>query len=357
MSETTKDAQPIRYPTLDLLRVVAISMVMALHMPSLGRVKVIGLYTTGGYLGVDLFMLISGWLLGGQLLRELAKTRTMQPFRFFVKRWMRTLPPYYAMLAIFCATGAVGFDKADVGAVLKHMFFLQSYFPPSLYGVSWSLCNEEHFYLLLPLLVLATRKIHHVRWLLLATIAIQVVVIVLRHRAFSGDADEPKVTHLRMDGLLMGFLLSYVAQFHREVWDRLGRVATFGGVVGLIAMLIVTPQVDSIRFRWDYSTTVATWFLALVFLACVHEKSSWSKVSFPGLRYAGELTYAVYLVHAVIPKAWLLRLSGESGMVGLGIRLGLVIALSMALHHVVEVPFLRIRERVLARWGRQAGSP
>ena len=87
-----------RFPTLDLLRLVAIGMTILAHTPNL-VLKVPGLASMRNalWMGVDLFMLISGWLLGGQLLRE-DERGPMRPMRVYFKRWMRTLPPYYFML-------------------------------------------------------------------------------------------------------------------------------------------------------------------------------------------------------------------------------------------------------------------
>src|SRR6187402_739134 len=90
--ETALPSSPRRYPSLDLLRVVAIAMTILVHAPRLtARIPGGTAVHDGLWLGVDLFMLISGWLLGGQLLRE-ASRGAVDPWRFYVKRWMRTLP-------------------------------------------------------------------------------------------------------------------------------------------------------------------------------------------------------------------------------------------------------------------------
>ncbi|HXK20103.1 MAG TPA: acyltransferase, partial [Polyangiaceae bacterium] len=160
------------YPTLDVLRIVAITMTMLAHASGLvDRLAPLRPFKSGLWLGVDLFMLISGWLLGGQLLRDAARG-TFDPRRFYVKRWLRTLPPYYFMLLILYFFGAPhvgGLDGTEYiiapsrvdhlhsalpwSVVLTHLTFLQRYVPPNLYSVSWSLCVEEHFYLILPLIV------------------------------------------------------------------------------------------------------------------------------------------------------------------------------------------------------------
>ena len=127
---------PRRYPSLDLLRVVAITMTMLVHTPRL-VLRIPGLASMHGglWLGVDLFMLVSGFLLGGQLLRDAARG-VGDPLRFYAKRWMRTLPPYYVMLVLLQLMGA----SMSWSTWLEHALFVQMYLHNNYYLVSWSLC-------------------------------------------------------------------------------------------------------------------------------------------------------------------------------------------------------------------------
>lgn len=343
---------PRRYPTLDLLRVVAVVMTMLVHTPSL-TARIAGLHAIRGglWLGVDLFMLISGWLLGGQLLREHAKGR-LAVGRFYFKRWMRTLPPYYAMLLLlYAGHGAFFTESSGPGVLLKHVAFVQTYLPPNDYGVSWSLCVEEHFYLVLPLLVIALGTRARLPKLLAIVVFSEAIAIASRFLTLVPGAGAPDTTHMRDHGLFVGLLFAFLALERPDWWKRLGRHATALGVFGVAATLAVmaslpremTPSTTSLWLR-VLAPTVGTWTLACVFVACVHEDCAWSRVSFPGLQYLGELTYSLYLVHSVIPKTWM---GGSVGVVGVVRRLGLSILGSVLLHHVVERPFLRARARIL----------
>ena len=92
--------RPRIYPMLDVFRVVAVTMVILLNTPSISRrLPVLRSFAPGFWLGVELFMLISGWLLGGMLIREGARSVRLDPMRFYIRRWFRTLPNYYAVLA------------------------------------------------------------------------------------------------------------------------------------------------------------------------------------------------------------------------------------------------------------------
>ena len=360
-----------QYPTLDLLRVVAIGLTMMAHAHGIvERVFFLRPISGGMWLGVDLFMLISGWLLGGQLLRDAARG-TFEPTRFYTKRWLRTLPPYYFMLVVlFCfGTPQVGgldgteyvLDVARTDhlhsalswhVVVSHLSFMQRYVPPNLYGVSWSLCVEEHFYLALPLVVLSLMRWPRVAFTVGLVLGIEAIAIVSRLATFSSSTWVPQQTHMRCHGLFVGLLLAWLNIHRPRAWARLGAFATWLGLLGIVGTLSLMATIPNAPSRWTYVAvpTVATWTLSLLFLACVHEQSPFSRARFPGLQYLGELTFSIYLVHNVLPRAWLGEHSGAAGVRGVVIRFVLVGGASVLLHHLVERPALRLRERVLRAW-------
>ena len=372
MSAETTQLAPRRYPTLDLLRLVAITLTMLAHASGIvQRVFFFRPFQGGLWMGVDLFMLISGWLLGGQLLRD-ARRGNFAPRRFYVKRWLRTLPPYYFMLVVLYCFGLphVGgldgtehvIDTARTDhlhpglpwqVIVTHLTFLQRYIPPNLYGVSWSLCVEEHFYLFLPLVVMALMRWPRLSFAVALVVVIEAFAVACRVATFNDYTWAPQETHMRCHGLFIGMLFSWINIHRPEYWARLGRFATAFGLVGIVASLAVMASIsDTAPTRWAYIgvPTIGTWALALLFIACVHERSPFSRASFPGLQYLGELTYPIYLVHNVLPRAWLGEHSGQAGLRGVVLRLVLVGGCSALLHHVIERPALRFREWVLKRW-------
>ncbi len=360
-----------RYPTLDVLRLVAISMTMLHHMRSMAeRLPVIRHLSGGMWLGVDLFMLISGWLLGGQLLREAARGE-VKILRFYTKRWLRTIPPYYAMLVLLYFAGSLrvgGLDGREYEidpsrplglhndlpwqTMLTHLTFLQRYIPPNLYGVSWSLCVEEHFYLCLPLIILAIMRWPRLRVVVAIVVAFEVLAVVCRFATFSGVEWSPQQTHMRCDGLFLGMLFAWIAIHRPRYWGWLGKITGWASALGVAGTAVVMATVPSQPTAWMYVLvpTIGTWTLALVFFPCVHEDSALSRINFYGLRYLGELTYSIYLVHNVLPRAWLGGHAAQAGLRGLLVRVGLVGASSVLLHHAVERPAMRLRQRLLNRW-------
>jgi peptidoglycan/LPS O-acetylase OafA/YrhL len=243
--------------------------------------------------------------------------------------------------------------SATVGDLIRHLFFVQEYADDNHYFVSWSLCVEEHFYLLLPAVVWAIRRVERAWFVLALVVGVEAIAVVGRVVAYPTEADPiPMVTHLRWHGLFIGLGFAYLAHTRAALWDALGRIAPWLGVAGIVATIAVMASIGAPPNRWMFVgvPTIGTWTLAMVFLPCVHPASAWSRFSVRGLSYAGELTYSIYLVHAVIPKAWLGAKISEAPLQGLAIRVAVTLGCALALHHLVERPAMALRERILARW-------
>lgn len=338
-----------RYPTLDLLRVLAVAMTVLVHAPTVaGRIPLLRTVQPGFFLGVDLFMLISGWLLGGQLIKEWCRG-TYSPRRFYFKRWMRTLPPYFATLMLVISIPSESLRMQPMWAILSHFFFLQGYLGTQQYGITWSLCVEEHFYLLLPLVVPVLIRRFSLRSTLLTLGLLSAAQVLGRLMAFVPGDSVPFISHLRCEGLLFGLVLAYISENYRDLWKRLGKVTIPSFALGTVASAVLMSTASDNNQPWKFSglPTCGTLTLALVFIACVHEDSPISRLSFPGMAYAGELTYSIYLTHSLVP---VLLPDGfvSSQSVEICLRILAVLVLAMLLHHVVERPFMRLRAYVLS---------
>lgn len=345
----TVESERRHYPVLDLLRVVAISMTILVHTPSIaGRLPVLREVQWGLNLGVDLFMLISGWLLGGQLLRK-AYSPERGILRFYIRRWMRTLPPYYVMLLVLWLSGTSFAPENNWRTLLSHFVFAQEYLKDGRYGVAWSLCVEEHFYLVLPLLVPILIRFGNAKRAIGVMVAISLLQLACRQIQFQWPTYLPIQSHVRSEGLFMGLLLAYFSQYAPAIWFRLGRTSVwcFGlGIALTVATMCLSRLAPSLAF-FMLLPTLGTWSLALFFVATVHEQSPLSNLHLPGARYMGELTYSVYLVHALVPQL-LQRYLPNLHQTKLGV-LGAVLLLSLILHHSVERPALRLRDKIIAR--------
>lgn len=328
-----------RNPALDTLRALAILMVLATHIANnfIGASPLAKALSVGGR-GVDLFFVLSGFLLGSQLFREANQTGTIQISRFWIRRWLRTLPAYYAiLLATFAQLAGTG-QSALID--WRYLLFLQNYMEhrPFL-GVTWSLCVEEHFYLLIaPAIWLGIRS-------RLAMLAIFVLVFALigfhiagyyRHRSDYHIAE----THVVFEQCLVGVLLAWVATNRSAIWSKLLRMAWLGVASSMVLIVLAIMN----RTLWDWAlpdwgtggwaAIFATWIVAA-------NAGPWRR--FAVMEFIARRAYALYLVHI---EAIVLARKLPIG-VELRVVVCLVIAFGLAelLYRVVERPFDRLRER------------
>ena len=228
-----------RDSNLDLLRAAAILMVVVYHVAQRWPVALPRLtaFTQYGEHGVDLFFVLSGWLIGGLLWREQEKFGNVQVARFICRRALRTVPPYLVALAIFYLGVFIARrERFDWG----YLLFLQNYYQNiSYFHISWSLCVEEHFYLVMPVIALAiSRRIGRAHTLLLVPALFPIAFRALEGNAFlTLDFGYPQTaTHLRYEGLLLGVWASFLFQKHSEAWRILQRMAPFAFALSLAAL-------------------------------------------------------------------------------------------------------------------------
>ena len=144
-----------RLSQLDCLRAVAVLLVLGGHFqppkPEDTGALVAVLTRTwmyGGWTGVDLFFVLSGFLVSGLLFREYQERGAVRPGRFLIRRGFKIYPAFYTM-----AIPILLLAQAPARQVVSELFFVQNYLLPNFFGYTWTLAVEEHFYLLLAAVV------------------------------------------------------------------------------------------------------------------------------------------------------------------------------------------------------------
>lgn len=343
---------------LDAIRALAILLVMLHHARAApGLPAWFATASIRGYVGVDLFFVLSGWLIGGQLLRAMRRG-DFALGSFWVRRWWRTLPAYLAVLAFFLLRGKIGHPWSMLA-------FFQNYTAPHEWTLSWSLCVEEHFYLLLPLGLLAVRR--RPRLAVLGALSLVALSVALRWAAWATaprgtfDAYEAAVffpTHLRLDGLMLGVLAAAIAEYMPALWTRLpARSLAIVGVV-LVLLCAFNPW----AFAWTEMDRTG-WFASVPSLLGVSlgvalllpAATSLPPIRAPWVTWIAEHAFALYLTHVFgyTIAARLLHVSGFPLLVAMLLCAGLC---AVVLRLTVERPGLWMRDR-LARpipWRRFA---
>lgn len=326
-----------RCQSLDALRGVAVLMVLISHYLELAGYN--SYFADLGNCGVDLFFVLSGFLISGLLFSEFKKTGSIALKRFWIRRGFKIYPGFYILIFLTVVL-AVAQSHRVPKELLGETFFLQNY-TIHFWPHTWSLAVEEHFYFFLPLLLLLfTRtfqgKGNPFRAVPLLSIVLGVFCLYLRVLAFRAGGGWEQVahpTHLRIDALFAGVTLGYYSHFDpisfreaRHVW-----VLIVGLVLGLT--LVVVPSVPRLTLAYVAFSFIVSW-------ATNQERSSKRWVIF--LASIGYYSYSIYLWHVFallwwshLPRGWARVPFYAFGVIGLGVLMS----------KLVEIPMLRIRDR------------
>lgn len=231
---------------LDALRAAAILCVIISHAPyehAAGLFKEAAFFM--GVFGVELFFVLSGFLIGNILLRSLETHWSFSDVKvFWIRRWFRTVPNY---LLFFAINSVIGISDSQAGD-WRYLVFLQNFaWPhPTFFAEAWSLAIEEWFYLLLPAILLClvflTKNIRasfalSVIGILLSVTAGRYLYITFGHPSW--DEEVRKVVILRLDSLMFGVVGAYVKRRWDSLWVTQKWPACVIGIIGLTGTMLL----------------------------------------------------------------------------------------------------------------------
>lgn len=345
-----------RLPGLDGLRAVAVLAVIAYHL-DLGVLP-------AGFLGVDLFFTISGFIITALLLREFEHTGSLALRAFWMRRVRRLVPPTFAMVAVVIvltpvlAPDALARLRADVPAALAYLSNWwqlaseQSYFeawgrPPLLQHL-WSLAVEEQYYLAWPLLAAGLLRAVGRRALGGAALALALASTAWMawvHAGLPPGAD-PSRAYLGTDTHAMGLLLGSALACAARPWAARGPLpgvdALAGAAaIGLAAMMLGLHGASALLYQGGF--LLASWLTVLLILAGLQPATVVQRVLESGfMRWAGTRSFALYLWHWPV-VVWL-RPSSQEPLELLGVTLARLAATAVAAElsfRLVEEPLRR----------------
>jgi peptidoglycan/LPS O-acetylase OafA/YrhL len=344
-----------RIPSLDGLRAIAITLVLTSHIASTRNFPVasssLGFLTKWGGTGVDLFFVISGFLITLLLIRERSKTGTVSLKGFYVRRALRILPAYgffLAGLALLSSLNRVSVDTGDWLRALTYTVNCKRGMNCNV-GHLWSLCVEEHFYLTWPFLLLlvgATRS-----WLIaLACAFLAPFCRLVIYVYFRDSLDEDYFTLARMDVIAVGCLLA-MAVTTPSICDRM-RILAFTPKIGLvffILVLIVNTQIhhlSSMLALLFCPTVNAVAFAGLIWIAATNSTGVLGKVlNSPPFLVVGLLSYSLYLWQ----QPFLNPRNQSDPMCAFPLNICLAFLFAATSYVVIESPILRLKDRLRFR--------
>jgi peptidoglycan/LPS O-acetylase OafA/YrhL len=249
-----------------------------------------------GQYGVDLFFVLSGWLIGGLYWRELKAFGNVAIGRFWVRRWVRTIPPYLGALAIsWTAVHIARGQSFDFG----YLIFVQNFYQQiPFFLVSWSLCVEEHFYLLMPIAMFIVGRMFNRRGVISALLLLLMVPPMMRWLSYGEMTNQfgyfLTATHLHMSGLILGVLLSYLAAGAPHISCLLARLSP-AILVTAGASLFVLSRAGGILDSVLRETFIGIFFAAL--LAFALNKSQLRGRAAAVFYLIAVCSYSTYLIH------------------------------------------------------------
>ena len=362
MSQAVKRLQEI-----DFLRGIAILLVLFRHKELFSFTK------TMGWIGVDLFFVLSGFLVSGLLFREYQKYGKVRVANFLIRRGFKIYPIYYLFYLPYLLILILD-NQFNLISMLSELFFVQNYVLGYgyAYAATWSLAVEEHFYFSLAFLIwyLTTyrisfinapeNKISRFEILIISVLILCLALRFISNTAWPDDIERNfTMTHLRMDSLLFGVLISYLYTFRATLLQHLNK-ANFKAILLVIFFLCVSwtafikPEysffVKTIGFSLLY---IGFGALLLIFLIekniQLYLNRIFSKIIVKSVATIGYSSYSIYVIHTLVNKNsnYFFEFTG----IGYNHYIDFIFAffvsifLGIFMTEYIETYFLRIRNR------------
>lgn len=393
---------------LDHLRALAIILVFLYHYRLFGNPPAIDALGSFGWTGVDLFFVLSGYLIGGQLLGGIARGNPVSYSEFYFKRFLRIIPAYLAVLVLYFTIPAFS-ERSHLPPLWKFLTFTQNLgldlSATGAFSHAWSLCIEEQFYLVLPLILLAltgpamtnvtgnaamtstaadttignaaanttanAKLAKKGIWLISALFILGFAFRIYNWRHFLepilqtdgqpgfGAAYYKWIyypTYTRLDGLLAGVLLAALFHFRPRLRDRLTR---HGNVILLVGLGLITGAWFLCEDLYTFKAAVFGYPLVsiaygVIVLAALSPSCVLYRTPSRITTFIATLSYSLYLVHKQLIHLTHVALAKAGAMddnsyLLFWICVGTAFAGGLILHFAIERPFLRLRDKILAK--------
>ncbi len=338
-------------PGLDAMRAMAITLVILYHYRA----------PVSGALGVIVFFVLSGFLITGMLIKEIAKSGTISIGNFYRRRAYRIFPAFYVCWFVTMGLALLKHDSFSWKHAAESFFYLADYgraFIPlreqMVYpmGISWSLAVEEQFYLLWPLALLwvsrLKRPVRAVAWIICGLWVWRALLVVGFHVSWDYAYN---AFDTRADALMIGCWLALVVfrgNIPRSTIWWLSRkwlvVIPTLALVGMNALEVrglIGPALQVIEF------TIAPVLMAILLLQWMYWGSKdWTLLEHPAIKFIARISYSLYLYHLVVRSLFLEMLHlVPLRRGGILLNAAFLIPVAAASYYGIERPFMRMRDR------------
>ena len=314
-----------------------------------------------GFLGVDLFFVLSGFLITSLLFREGEKSITAKLKGFYYRRALRILPALYALLIISFAVAL--WERSSLrnqwNSTWSTLLFIsnwmfESFFPQTQddLGHLWSLAVEEQFYIVWPLAFFIIRR-WRIHWVVTTCVMTVLVVIIAFHRNSLWDSQVPWLfiylkTETRADAILIGCVFAFIYRYV-SFSPKLLRILGYLSVVLLVTIAYLYSDLKK-GFLYEGGFSLIAFLFGIVILAIVQVPSFGGPiVNSKMLVWWGQRSYGIYLWHLLI-----FRIFGRHEFVGheplrIVLAVGISLFVAEASWRIIEQPFIRIKNNKFSR--------
>lgn len=321
-------------------------------------------YTQGGFIGVEIFFVLSGFLITNLLLLEHEQYNKIRFKNFYMRRFLRLAPALLIMVTTFYVYSEFfteGENKGEpIKVVLAALFYVANFvraydwFPMGYLGITWSLSIEEQFYFIWPIFLLflltTIRNKMHVLYFVFFIVVLMWVnrsILVLSNtpveRLYFG-------TDTHSDGLLVGCIAAIFMTTHRNYFVQI--IDIFGKMKIFIPLMAISFFVLSTLFIGMYMRSIYIWYLPIlevvsaIFICYLYCEGSNNKILLFSNKYLvwlGSISYGVYLWHWFIYRV--LHTYDIKGMSVVFIGGAISIAIASLSYYFVEKPVLKLKSR------------
>lgn len=286
----------MKIDTIQYLRAYAAILVVINHVWGIGYISnSLGFYHIGG-LGVDIFFIISGFIMC-YALKSNYEHRTEMSKDFFIRRILRIYPPYLIIflpfLGLYLAKCFMGGSEFSLIYIIKNILLLPSFIPdPNYYmflSVAWTLVYEMFFYLIFSLAILFTSSLR--KTVLFFSIAIVAMVISVNFLDLKGERlNWVNLQYMMGDPIMINFVIGSVLYLFLDKIRNI-KIDKYISIIGILILTVIAMKLSSAEYSRFISFSIpATFIVILTICTNLKEESKF-------LSLLGDASYSIYLIH------------------------------------------------------------
>ena len=344
---------------LDILRSIAIILVVFSHSTALLSNQINSYLTFPLPDGVDLFFVLSGYLVGLILIKTVERNdgiNLLLMINFLIRRWFRTLPNYFLFLLINIVLIYFSLIPGELNKYLITYFvFFQNFHKPYdfLFWESWSLSVEEWFYIFYPFILVFTFWVRggekgggRKKMILISIFVLLILPLLYRiiesTPSMDTDAYFRKLVLTRLDSIGFGVLASYISFYNNYFWKK--HKNTFFLIGSLSMVFLLNLNEASVFFNQTFIFTIKS--LSIALLLPKLSSIECERIKFKPFQFISKISYSIYLVH--LPLFFLIKKSSffDGSLILYVFYWVLTILISNLIYVFFEKPIMNYRDRI-----------